>query len=210
MRMSKRTALILAVLALAACRPESGADGYARYAGGVLAQPFPADGRIHFEYRGRFVLTPATIICTWRPGPGLYPDVTSAAVRAVSPGDVLDRAQGVVGETRAQTTPGCDPARPGGDRIFVHGGERVGDPGYRIWVAIWQGDALWVGGIERPDGLRPDAEARPGDIPVNDGPCIWCTGRAQYAERARRRDSRRLDWYSLSRYFFARFVTARR
>jgi hypothetical protein len=206
MHPGKRSALALAVLALAACRPGPEANAYDRYARDWLARPLPADGRMHIQHRGQFVLTPKTIICTDRVGPGLYTDVVAEAVRAVDPRDVLDRAQGMVGENAAQTTPGCDPDIPHDDRIFVRGGERVDDPGYRIWIAVWQGDAVWVGRIERPDGLRPDAEVRPGAIPVNDGPCIWCVTREELAKRARREDSRRLDRYSLSRYFFTRFV----
>lgn len=206
MHLGKRNAVMLAVLALAACRPGPDANAYDRYARDWLARPMPADGRIYVQHRGQFVLTPKTIICTDRVGPGLYPDVVGEAVRAVDPHDALNRAQGTVGENAAQTTSGCDPGIPHDDRIFVRGGERVDDPCYRIWIAVWQGDAVWVGRIERPDGLRPDAEVRPGAIPVNDGPCIWCTTRAEYAERALREDSRRLDSYSLSRYFFTRFV----
>jgi hypothetical protein len=206
MHLGKRNAVMLAVLTLAACRPGPDANAYDRYARDWLARPMPADGRIYVQHRGQFVLTPKTIICTYRTGLGFDYGVSHAALGAVGPRDDLDRAQARFGEERKDTSPECDPSTPNRDRIFVRGEESVDDPSYRIWIAAWQGDALWVGRIERPDGLRPDAEVRPGAIPVNDGPCIWCTTRAEYAERARREDSRRLDGYSLSRYFFTRFV----
>lgn len=210
MRSGKRKTMMVAILVLASCRPAWESDAYRLYARGWLAEPLPADGRMYIRHRGQFVLTPTTRLCTERAGAGLDPDVAREALRAVDPRDVLERAQGTVGENGAQTTPGCDPAVPNSDRIFVRGGERIDGPGYRIWIAIWQGDAVWVGRIERPDGLRPDAEVRPGAVPVNDGPCLWCTTREELAEDARRADSRRLDHYSLTRYFFGRFVKVRR
>jgi hypothetical protein len=206
MHLGKRNAVMLAILALTACRPGPDANAYDRYARDWLARPMPADGRIYVQHRGQFVLTPKTIICTYHTGPGFDYDVSRAALGAVDPRDHVRRAQARFGEEPKDTYSECDPSIPNRDRIFVRGGERVDDPGYRIWIAVWQGGAVWVGRIERPSGLRPDAEARPSAIPVNDGPCIWCTTRAEYAERALREDSRRLDSYSLSRYFFTRFV----
>lgn len=213
MHLGKRNAIILAVLTLTACRLGPEPDAYDRYARDWLARPMPADGKMHAVHRGQIVLTPKTIICTHRGDPGFDVGVSRAALGAVDPRDDQSRAQARFGETREDTRPECDPSIPNPDRIFVRGEEVVADPYYRIWIAAMQGDALWIGRIERPDGLRPDAKVHPEDVPINDGLerlCFWCPNREALTQRTRREDSRRRDGISLSRYFFMRFVTVRR
>lgn len=171
----------------------------------MLKAAFPADGRIHAQSRGSFRITPATHFCTYRPGYGVDGKQVTDVLASIGQSDYEDgtaRANGIFGE---RVSPDCS-----GDKakasVFVHGKEARGRNGmpYKLTLILWQGDAVWVGLIEQPQGKRADAiVANP---PVNDGPSFFGPSRTMLEEKERYEDSRRRDMEDLSKAALGRLV----
>lgn len=183
--------LAISMLGLTSCG--WGRGDYPALAQEMLGKDFPADGAIHIQRRGVFDIKSGTNFCTYRPGYQLDErDVLDAlASRNTS------QANQQFGE---RVSPECGEKRTG-NPIFVRSGpvrNRAGP--YKLTVAIWQGEAVWVAVIERRDGLRPDAVAE--HVPVNDGPGFFLPTQAQLKKEARQENSQQLDWRDISKAFF--------
>jgi hypothetical protein len=115
----------------------------------AMAADFPADGKIHVQRVGTIEIKSDTPICSYKGEIGLVTgDLFSALGQSWSDKN---------GSARTQHAD-RDECKVRVDSVFIYGNKtnnRNGTP-YQLVIAIWQGDAVWVGGIERLDGLRPD------------------------------------------------------
>jgi hypothetical protein len=117
----------------------------------MMSVDFPADGRMHVQARGRFRIGPTTALCTFRPGYGLdTPQLIETLTRM---GQQYRNGQAGVSQRCLQGQPVFVLARPENNRL---------NGPYKVIVAVWQGNAVWMGAIERLNGVRPEFEsARP-------------------------------------------------
>ena len=119
--------------------------------------PILADGRIHARSAGRFSIEPDTAFCTFRPGYSLDSEQLDAALRQLGQNPIRD---GAYRTHQAGVSKQCIPNRS----VFIKATQtanRQGRP-YKLTFAVWQGDAAWIGAIERPNGVRSEYEsARP-------------------------------------------------
>lgn len=175
----------------------------------MLKRELPADGRVHAQSRGNFRITPATHFCTYRPGYGLDGKQVTDALTTIGQSDSDNgaaRANGVFGE---RVSPDCKD-HEASSPVFIHGREALGRNGkpYRLTLILWQGDAAWIGSIERPEGKRADAiVAYP---PINDGPSFFGPTRAELEEKERLEDSRLRDMQDLSNAALNNLVRSRK
>lgn len=189
---------VVPILILTCCAPQEGA--YPSQAKAILAENFRWDGRIHSLSRGNFDINPTTIFCTYRPGYGLDAQLLSDALKSLDRSEYLNGAPRLNGSFGPQRpSHGCARSNAN-DPIFIRGEKTTYRTSYRIAIVVWQRDALWVGVVERLDGLRRDAVA--GSLPVNDGPSFYTL--ADYEKIALRENSERLDGSDLTRAFLRR------
>jgi hypothetical protein len=109
---------------------------------------FPADGQVHVQARGKFVVTEQTVFC--RAPRNIAVSLKDAAPTFYNPGidDVENAELGEVVHGK--------PCANDGINLINHWAlvpNRDGEP-YKLVLAVWQGDpanggALWVGGVER-------------------------------------------------------------
>jgi hypothetical protein len=168
-------AVAASVLALAAC----GAGGRSSEGGDVaqvpeavqqlLAAKSLADGPIHLQSRGVFKIRPSTLFCEIDASvapeirkmgvPGLGID----GVRLAALIEGFGQTYYIDGSLRQRSirTKQC----PGNGSNIIYQGHvqfnRASTP-YKLILAVWQGDpakggAVWIGGVERLNGRRPDA-----------------------------------------------------
>jgi hypothetical protein len=127
----------------------------------AMDAPFPDDGQIHVQSRGRFVIRPETMSC--RAPRQIEKSLAAGAPRFLGPGlgEASQKSAGVSGslgeivDGRSCTDDGVN--------IVDHWQlllNRAGKP-YKLVLATWQGDvaggggAYWVGGVERDWDRRP-------------------------------------------------------
>jgi hypothetical protein len=134
----------------------------------LMANEFPADGQVHVQSQGAFVVNNETMFCRYPNGLMVQPEAANELFKKLGQPTTLKggypRANGKVSVDRECDLP---------NQMFVKGGQttnRQGKP-YKLVLAVWQGDveegkgAYWVGGVERVDGNYP-VEGRafhPGD-----------------------------------------------
>lgn len=146
----------------------------------MIAADFPADGQIHIQRRGKIRISSDTTVCHldrdfWI---GLY---APAGNSAATPDG---RPQKSVAEPECKSDPKA---------VFIDGlkfKNRIGKP-YKLVLAVWQGDAVWIGGVERIGGPRSDSYV--GSLPVNDIPIFHGPTRAQREEKSKAEVSEYLD-----------------
>lgn len=124
----------------------------------------PTDGSIHVIKRSKFVIEPATLFC------GVDAEVDDALYKIGIRGLGIDGpalsnalktmgqlAQHIDGSARQRMLDGKHCANDGVNVIYSgHVGlNRRGKP-YRLTLVVRQGDALWQGIVEHPNGLRVD------------------------------------------------------
>jgi hypothetical protein len=192
-----------ALFGLTSCQPGPSSTLYPTAVQKMLDAEFPADGRIHVQSRGRFELKPETFFCVHRPGSGLDGGLVRQALASVGQSDYWNGAPRANGRFGEKASSRCDAKRTG-NPIFVHGIDapnRTGKP-YRLTLAIWQGDAAWVGVVERTDGPRPDALAQ--NVPVNDGPGMFSATQDELRKKARMEHSKLLDYNEISGIFLSK------
>jgi hypothetical protein len=129
----------------------------------MIAADFPADGQMHVQKKGNFRISGETMVCRAPREIDLTLEV--AAPRLLGPG--LSKAgaavsSGLGGELGEDMGDGivCDQRETNVITTWVLSTNSDGTP-YRIIAAVWQGDpsgggAVWIGGIERSEGLIPD------------------------------------------------------
>jgi len=115
----------------------------------------PADGQIHVRSRRRIIIRQETPTCYFSDG---FIVDSGDLFRALGQRRTLDgasRFRPVDRESQCSIQP---------DTVYMKGDELPNSRGgrYKLMLAVWQGDqerggAAWVGGIERPDGVRPDS-----------------------------------------------------
>ncbi|MEJ7928300.1 hypothetical protein WG908_16250 [Sphingobium sp. AN641] len=117
----------------------------------LAKQDFPADSKIHILNLGTFKIKPDTIFCTLRET--TFPLNGSQVRNALA---MLKQSEHWQGMSRINALAG---GKECGDRsaIFVYGRiepNRRGMP-YRVTLEVWQGQAAWIGRIERLNGRAP-------------------------------------------------------
>lgn len=179
-----------AAIALAGC-DQRGADRVPapQFVQQMMSADFPADGQVHVQARGTFQITSTTAICTFRPGWGLYWRQAMEAFPNMR--QQYRNGQAGVGDECIQGQPIFVLARPENNRL---------DTPYKVILAVWQGDAACVAGIERTDGVRPGVRVQVPDAP-------FVSGRIQ--DEQRQHDSIAGDVADLSRACLARFSAQR-
>lgn len=140
----------------------------------MMKREIPADAQIHVQTVGRIEITKETEVC----------DLGRASndrehVFGIDSGKLFGAlgqdASNIAGsdrQTRADS-PRCQREHS----VFIRGvrsSNRQGEP-YELTLAVWQGsrpEAVWIGKVERPDGVRPD---QAGKQPFRDGipPPSW-------------------------------------
>jgi hypothetical protein len=138
----------------------------------MVDAPFAADGEIHVQARGAFVVKADTAICAVRAE--IDPSLKKGAPGFYDPG--LDGHEGgSLNEPLRNGTICAD----NGQNLVSHWKllkNRNGTP-YKLVLAVWQGDvakggAVWVGAVERLEGVLPEHTGRI-DIPQEAGPDYW-------------------------------------
>ena len=125
----------------------------------MIDADFPADGAIHVQSRRKFTITENTYFCTYRRGFGIG-GIDDALERMGQKSRY--RGEGIAGEN---PTPECVEGAAG-DRIFVAGNKtmnRNGKP-YKLVIAVWQGDTIWIAKLERIGSLHPKAMGLADDV----------------------------------------------
>lgn len=170
----------------------------------LLETPFDADGKIHvLRATGKFVIRPNTSFCTYVPGINI--DDLRAALKEMGQSDYVGGAIRTNGQLGERTSSEC--RRPKDDVVFIRGDwnfKRNG-PRYKLMLAVWQGDpakngAIWIGGVERLSGHRPDANLD--RLPIGDDMSIFRPSKEDRLQRAYMESSIHLDWSDLSRAFY--------
>jgi hypothetical protein len=158
-----RSALLMAAVAVALCGCERGGsragDGIPALVEKMASAPIAADGRIHYRAAGRFSVKSDTAFCTFSPG-GFGEQLNAALIRMGQ----NPYYAGSVRTHQAQISEMCIPNRS----VFINAVETPNRQGgrYKMIFAVWQGDAAWVGAIERLNGVRPEFES---SRPFRDG-----------------------------------------
>jgi|KBSSwiS6_1023812.scaffolds.fasta_scaffold32128_2 hypothetical protein len=121
----------------------------------MMEAEIPADGQIHVRSRRRIIIRQETPTCYFSDG---FIVDSGDLFRALGQRRTLDgasRFRPVDRESQCSIQP---------DTVYMKGDELPNSRGgrYKLMLAVWQGDqerggAAWVGGIERPDGVRPDS-----------------------------------------------------
>ncbi len=128
----------------------------------AINAPFPDDGQLHVQSRGRFVIRPETMSC--RAPRQIEKSLAAGAPRFLGPGlgEASQKSAGVSG-ILGEIVDGKS-CTDDGVNIIDHWQllfNRAGKP-YKLVLAVWQGDpakggAYWIGGVERSvDRLRPE------------------------------------------------------
>jgi hypothetical protein len=166
----KISPLILpAALMLVACGPvgDSAKEQAVVEIEAVPDSEIPTDGTVHVVKRGRFVIGPETLFCTYRSGFGLDGTMLNNTLKSIGQSYYLNgspRGNGIFGPN--DDNPDCVKGNP----VLIRGIQtlnRAGKP-YRLTLVVRQGDALWQGVLERADGkLHPDAFGIADDMPGN-------------------------------------------
>jgi hypothetical protein len=151
----------------------------------MMSVDFPADGQVHVQARGTFRVNSTTAICTFRPGWGL--DWRQADEAFPNMRQQYRNGQAGLGDECIQGQPIFVLARPENNRL---------GSAYKIILAVWQGDAACVAGVERTDGVRPGVIVRVPDAPFVSG---------RIMDEHRQNDSIAGDVADLSRVCLAHF-----
>ena len=138
-----------------------------------MATQFPGDGQIHVRSRGTFKIEPNTLFCEMNAsidpevrklgilGIGIDGNKLTAAIKGLGQSDYLN------GSPRTQPLDGSYCSDNGSNIIYQGSAQLTGSKNaYKLILAVWQGDptkggAVWVGGVERMDGRRPDVSEDP-------------------------------------------------
>lgn len=138
-----------------------------------MATKFPGDGQIHVRSRGAFKVEPNTLFCEMDAsidpeirklgisGIGIDGTKLIPAINGLGQSDYLD------GSPRTQPLDGPYCSDNGSNIIYQGSAQLTGSGNaYKLILAVWQGDptkggAVWVGGVERPNGRRPDVSENP-------------------------------------------------
>lgn len=161
----------LPLLLLASCGDGSAGSSQTAVPAAVeqmIAAAFPADGEIHVQKRGTFVIGKETVFCRHANGLMVDPEAANELFKRLGQPTTLGggypRVNGKIGADRECDLP---------NQVLVKGTQmpsRQNKP-YKLVLAVWQGDvaqghgAYWVGGVERLEGNYP-VEGRafhPGD-----------------------------------------------
>jgi hypothetical protein len=121
----------------------------------MVDAPFAADGEIHLQARGVFVVKADTMFCRDPNGFGVDTDQLKQLFRRLEQPESLQGGSFFRGN--CQMSRDAKYATP--NPIFVSGSQtpnRNGTP-YKLVLAVWQGDvakggAVWVGAVERLEG----------------------------------------------------------
>ncbi len=161
----KGSAAIVAALVLAACgeaRTVRTDPEIPLFVQEMIDVDPPADGQVHVQSRGRFDFTPTTLFCGVDPivDPALRPRGVrgTGLVGLVELMEKLGQPLSLNGSMRQRY---LDPVHcPANAQNVVQQGfvllNRDGEP-YRLILAFWQGQAGWVGTVERAvKGPRPE------------------------------------------------------
>jgi hypothetical protein len=121
----------------------------------MMATAFPADGKIHVQSKGQFVVNIDTQFCTYpnsfsvgEAWYGLFEKLNIPKSNSQGSGRANGPVEGCISSLPANTI------RQKGTQFP----NRNGKP-YKLVLAVWQGDvaagtgAYWVGGVERTEGL---------------------------------------------------------
>lgn len=142
----------LAAISLSACQKNSvPADVRA-----MVAKEFSEYDKIHIQRRGTFLIKATTPFCSFRDSLDLDGVILRDAIEHHGQVWQSQRTNGIVGET-----PGCDQS----DAVILYGYQTDnlhGHP-YRLVLAAWQNDAVWVGVLSRRNGSRPGVLIAPVD-----------------------------------------------
>jgi len=129
----------------------------------MMEKTIPADGKFHLIYsKGDFEITPTTRFCTFRPGYGLDGRQLRDALQELRQSDYLHGTSRASCQLRNRVgAPGLDELEKGTIVIRMEKApNRHGKP-YKLVLAVWQRDlaadnAVWVGALERLNGLRDE------------------------------------------------------
>ncbi|MHA6318302.1 hypothetical protein ACXYN8_11660 [Altererythrobacter sp. CAU 1778] len=124
---------------------------------------FPADGRIHLLYsEGYFDIGPTTQFCTVRPGYGLDGRQLREALEDLGQSSYLNGTSRLSCQIDHRAGE-VENDELGYGKVMISMRKMQSDhkPSYRLVLAAWQDDsngvaAVWVGGIERRNGLRDE------------------------------------------------------
>jgi len=122
----------------------------------MMEAEIPADGQIHVRSRRRIIIRQETPTCYFSDG---FIVDSGDLFRALGQRRTLDTGTGRLQPVDSESQCSIEPTT-----VFMRGVKlpnRQGTP-YKLVLTVWQGDqerggAAWVGGIERPDGVRPDS-----------------------------------------------------
>jgi hypothetical protein len=143
---------IVVMVALSGCDQGSKTAAMPAVVQQMVAAEFPADGEIHVQNRGVFVVKPDTMFCRDRNGFGLDTDQLRQLFER------LGQPKTVGSYFRGNGKIGVDEECSRNNPIFVSGTQINNRNGaqYKLVLAAWQGGAggaaptaVWVGGVER-------------------------------------------------------------
>jgi hypothetical protein len=109
----------------------------------LIETDFPADGKIHVQSVGEITISPDTWVCYSPDGFVVDPRKLFAA---------LGQKENVLSGSRFR--PALDgQCNLGSDMVLMKGLRSENREGaqYKLTLAVWQGNAAWVGGVERLD-----------------------------------------------------------
>jgi hypothetical protein len=157
----------------------------------AMFAPISADGVIHVQRRGRFEIKPETEFCTYFPGIAMNFEELEKMLKSIGQVTSYKGGQRINGAFGKEVSSDCRPnaTHPAVYTMIVQTTNRNGAP-YKLIFAAWQGRAMWVGGLERPDGKPPAVEF---EHPFRDG-------LPPFTERARKAQEEEDKRYS-TRYF---------
>ena len=167
----------------------------------MLATFFPADGILHIQRKGRFTITKHTNVCVYRPGFSLDPEIMRQAVTSRGGMNVQDIQNQTNRNFGRDTIPECE-GLSSKQAIFsrtLQENSRYGGP-YKVALIAWQDAAVWVGVVERRNGLRADAQ--PVNPPMADGPALFGPTTKALDKKEHTRHSIEMDVRNLSQVFF--------
>ena len=182
MRVTWKQIGVLHLLLLSSCGEQSAGRNQAEIPAEIehmMATEFPADGQVHVQSKGRFVVKPDTPVC-------YFPDGFSFEGRTLftALGQPSSNQRGS-GRQQPATAERCEFNFTTLLSKGVNLPNRQGRP-YKLVLAVWQGDvaegkgAYWVGGVERIAGqwhpepqifhpIEPPSNYRPDESKVISG-----------------------------------------
>jgi hypothetical protein len=156
----------------------------------IIDASVPLDGRVYISSKNRILISPTTVVCSVPADFG----VSSALLFGALGQSPSNRS----GSDRQYQSD--DPQCKKQGSVMILGKQLLNRKGsqYKLILAVWQYDALWVGAIERSDGIRNDQRK---NQPFRDGLPPPAFIKRSQDKRFQISESIKLDGYDLSTNF---------